>query len=153
MSKHIVKLPNFELLNENGELVSIQQLKGNSKLVLYFYPKNDSKICTREACEFRDQYHTFVNSGAIVIGVNRALPNDLLVFKKKHHLPFTLLSDPDFKVHKLFGISHFLSFSGRETFLFDQDGDLIYNYNSLLKGSKHIHNTLEFLQNEKSTVN
>jgi peroxiredoxin Q/BCP len=149
----INNLPEFELRNNDGELVNILQLKGNSKLVLYFYPENESKICTKEACEFRDHYHNFLESGAIVVGINKASPAGLKLFKQKHSLPFTLLSDPDFKIHKLFGVKNILGFSGRETFLFDENGKLVYAYNSLLSASKHINNTLNMLKNEKGIVN
>ena len=142
----IAKLPEFELLNDAGERVNILELKGSSKLVLYFYPENESWICTKEACEFRDQYDIFTQLNAKVIGINKALPAGLNSFKQNHRLPFMLLSDPDFKIHKLFGINNFLGFSGRETFLFDEKGMLVFSYNSLLSASGHINKTLDVLK-------
>jgi peroxiredoxin Q/BCP len=149
----INNLPEFELLNSDGEPVNIRQFKGNGKLVLYFYPENESKICTKEACEFRDRYHIFLECGAKVIGINKALPAGLRSFKKNHSLPFMLLSDPDFKIHKLFGIKNILGFYGRETFLFDEKAMLVYAYNNLLNASKHINNIVNILKKEKSAVN
>lgn len=140
--KDLQKLPEFSLFNDENQRISIKDLKGDSRLVIYFYPKNESKICTDQSCSFRDTYQEFIDNNIKVVGINNSSPSDLSLFRQNHHLPFPLLSDPNYKVHKLFGVMNFLGISGRETFLFDKDDTLIYKFNSMFQGKKHVSNIL-----------
>ncbi|MFN3666562.1 MAG: peroxiredoxin [Sediminibacterium sp.] len=139
------QLPFFSLFNSNHELVNIHEIQRDSKLVIYFYPKNESRVCTAESCSFRDSYSEFLLYNIHVIGINKSSPEELKQFKTNHRLPFVLLSDPDYLVHDLFGVNHFLGFSGRETFLFDETGKLVYRYNNLLQGQKHVASVLKYI--------
>lgn len=120
--------PEFELLDENGKLVRLSDFKGK-KVVLYFYPKDDTPGCTKEACGFKDDYSAYQEKGIVILGVSPDSPQSHAKFKAKYHLPFTLLSDPERKVIEAFGVWGKKKFMGREyegvlrtTFLVDDDG-------------------------------
>ncbi len=96
-----VKIDDFTLPDESGNLVSLSDYKGK-KLVIYFYPKDNTPGCTAEACSFRDEYDEILEAGAEVLGISPDTPESHIEFKKKYNLPFKLLSDPDKKVISLF---------------------------------------------------
>jgi len=122
--------PDFTLLASNGKNVSLSDFRGKW-VVLYFYPKDDTSGCTREACNFRDNIKKLESLGAVVIGVS---PDDLKShdrFINKYGLPFLLLSDPDHKVAELYGVWKEKNMYGRKimgiqrsTFLIAPDGRL-----------------------------
>lgn len=97
-----VKAPDFTLQNEDGAEVSLSQFAGK-KVVLYFYPKDNTPGCTKEACSFRDNYDAILEKGAVVLGVSADSQKSHANFKSKFELPFHLLSDPDHEVIKLYG--------------------------------------------------
>lgn len=147
-SKHLKvgdPLPAFSLYDENGNLFSSKEYIGKKILVIYFYPKDESSVCTKEACAFRDSYTDFSKAGAMVIGINNASAESHKSFKEHHKLPFILLSDPDNKVLKLFGVKGKFIFSGRETFLVGLDGKILYTYNSFTDGPAHAQEMLNYL--------
>ena len=92
-----VKIEDFTLPDENGNPVSLSDYKGK-KVILYFYPKDNTPGCTAEACSFRDEYDEIIEAGAEVLGISPDPPESHIEFKKKYNLPFTLLSDPEKKV-------------------------------------------------------
>lgn len=96
------KAPNFKAINEKGELVSLSDFKGK-KLVLYFYPKDDTPGCTAEACDLRDNYQSFLAKGYEVLGVSPDSVTKHQKFIKKHELPFSLLADEDNAVANAYG--------------------------------------------------
>src|SRR5215467_14741338 len=87
-------IPAFSLYNQDGHLFDSREYIGKKILVIYFYPKDESAVCTKEACAFRDKYEDFVREGAIVVGINGASSESHKKFQQDYHLPFTLLSDP-----------------------------------------------------------
>ncbi len=87
------KAPDFSLEGEDGGMVSLSEFRGRT-VVLYFYPKDDTPGCTKEACGFRDAYDEFLAKGAAVLGVSPDTPASHGRFKSKHSLPFRLLADP-----------------------------------------------------------
>ena len=93
--------PAFSGVNQNGEMVSLDQFKGK-KIILYFYPKDNTPGCTSEACDLRDNYSDIINKGMEVIGVSPDSETSHQKFINKYELPFTLLSDPDKKILKLY---------------------------------------------------
>jgi len=120
--------PDFTLLGDDGRKVSLKDYRGK-KVVLYFYPKDGTPGCTREAIEFRDIAEEFEKEGAIILGVSKDSIKSHQKFKQKHELPFTLLSDPEGKVLDLYGIWKKKSLYGRTfmgtertTFLIDEKG-------------------------------
>src|SRR5690606_17132246 len=99
-------------------------------LVVYFYPKDETFGCTREACSFRDQYEDFVSAGAEVIGVSRDDQSAHARFRENHKLPFTLLTDPNGAVAKSWGVQGMMGIPGRVTFVFDKDGVCRHRFES-----------------------
>jgi peroxiredoxin Q/BCP len=123
--------PDFELASETGEKVKLSDLRGRP-VVLYFYPKDDTPGCTKEACGFRDDYAQYARAGVVILGVSPDSPKSHTAFKEKFHLPFPLLADEDKKVLKKYGVWGKKKFMGREymgvlrtTFLIGPDGKLL----------------------------
>jgi peroxiredoxin Q/BCP len=126
-----IPAPDFELLDDTNTLRKLSDYRGRN-VVLYFYPKDDTPGCTKEACNFRDDYSVYENSGILVLGVS---PDDVkshAKFKKKYQLPFPLLADDGHKVSDLYqvwGPKVFMgkSYEGvlRTTFLIDVSGNIL----------------------------
>ncbi|MBK7037831.1 MAG: thioredoxin-dependent thiol peroxidase [Bacteroidetes bacterium] len=106
------KAPPFSASDQNGKLISSAQLKGK-KFVLYFYPNDDSETCTKEACNFRDNYSLLKKNGYTIIGVSHAPVISKKKFADKYKLPFTLLADTDLKIVKDYGVYGDKLFMGR----------------------------------------
>jgi peroxiredoxin Q/BCP len=107
------RAPDFILMDQNGKSVKLSKLKG-SPVVLYFYPRDDTPGCTKEACGFRDAISAQKSGGAVVLGVS---PDTVVAharFAKKFELPFTLLADPDHKVCESYGVWKEKSLYGRK---------------------------------------
>lgn len=120
--------PNFKLFDETGGLRALTDYLGKP-VVLYFYPKDDTPGCTKEACNFRDDYSVYQNAGIVILGVSPDTPKSHSKFKAKYNLPFTLLADEDHQVCELYGVWGLKKFMGREyegvlrtTFLIDSQG-------------------------------
>lgn len=123
-----IPAPDFTLPDETGLPRSLSEFRGKP-VVLYFYPKDDTPGCTKEACSFRDDYQVYADSGVVILGVSPDSPASHARFKEKYNLPFTLLSDEDHQVCKLYGVWGKKKFMGREyegvlrtTFLIDENG-------------------------------
>ena len=104
--------PDFELANEDGETVRLSDLRGKP-VVLYFYPKDDTPGCTKQACGIRDTWDSFRERGAVVLGVSPDGKASHAKFKRKHGLPFTLLADPDHSLAGQYGFWVRKSFAGK----------------------------------------
>lgn len=143
------KLPSFKLLNQSNEEVSSDQFKGKY-LVLYFYPKDDTPGCTKEACMFRDQYASFKDENIEVVGVSRDSVESHAKFHQKHRLNFDLLSDTNGSLAKAMHVSKkMFLIPGRETFVFNPEGVLIHKFNSLFNIEQHINDTISAIANDK----
>jgi peroxiredoxin Q/BCP len=141
------KAPNFTLTSQKGENVTLSQFLGKKNVVLYFYPKDESRGCTREACEFRDKYEVFKDLGAEVIGVSSDDVESHESFTIKHNLPYILLSDKDKKVRKLYGVpSTFGVIPGRVTYIIDKTGVVRDVFSSQFQPQKHIQEALDVLK-------
>jgi peroxiredoxin Q/BCP len=116
--------PDFELLTDDGEKVRLSSFRGRP-VVLYFYPRDDTAGCTRQACGIRDTYDLFEEKGAVVLGVSTDTQASHVKFKNKYGLPFTLLADPDQRTGEAYGVSKEggRSFE-RSTFVIDADGNV-----------------------------
>jgi thioredoxin-dependent peroxiredoxin len=139
--------PEFSLRDQNDSLFNIADYLGKKILVIYFYPKDESKVCTKEACSFRDAYADFAKAGAMVIGINAGTVETHRNFHRNHSLPFTLLSDPGNKVQKMFGVKNVFFISGRETFVIDLTGKIVFRYDSFTNGPAHEQEALRFINN------
>lgn len=122
------KAPDFTTTDENGKAVKLSSYKGK-KVVLYFYPKDDTPGCTAEACSLRDNYSALQKAGYVVLGISSDDAKSHTKFKAKYNLPFTLLADTDKKVHEAYGIWVEKSMYGRKymgtarvTFIIDEKG-------------------------------
>jgi peroxiredoxin Q/BCP len=104
--------PDFNLLDENENPHQLSVYQG-APVVLYFYPKDDTPGCTKEACGFRDGYSAYEEAGVTILGVSPDTPQKHLKFKTKYQLPFTLLADPDHEVCELYGVWGRKKFMGR----------------------------------------
>jgi len=120
--------PDFELTSDSGDRVRLSQFRGRP-VVLYFYPKDDTPGCTKQACRIRDSYDDFEQRGAVVLGVSPDEETSHVKFKEKYGLPFTLLADPEHEVVEQYGVWGERSYMGRtymgverSTFLIDEDG-------------------------------
>jgi peroxiredoxin Q/BCP len=140
------KAPLFTLPGSNGRQVSISDFIGKQNLIVYFYPKDESYGCTKEACGFRDSYDEFKKTGAEVIGISMDNEKSHKAFAAHHRLPFILLSDPKGKVAKLYGVQKFLGKSARATFVIDKEGLVRMKYSSQISMHKHIEKALELVR-------
>ncbi len=115
--------PDFTLLADDGESISLSSLKGKP-VVLYFYPKDFTPGCTKEACAFRDVFSEFQTAGVEVLGVSVDDVASHQKFKSEHNLNFRLLADTEKKVSAAYGVLNAMGFSNRITFLIDRDGNI-----------------------------
>ncbi len=126
-----VEAPDFALSDETGSQRRLSEYRGKP-VVLYFYPKDDTPGCTKEACSFRDDYPEYQKAGVTILGVSPNTPKQHVKFKEKYHLPFTLLADQDHKVCELYGVWGKKKMMRREyegvfrtTFLIDAKGKIV----------------------------
>ncbi|MGH7548525.1 MAG: peroxiredoxin [Gemmatimonadales bacterium] len=130
--------PDFTLPDQSGKLVRLRDLLGRGSVVLYFYPKDQTPGCTREARAFRDSYDSFTAAGAAVIGVSSDSVASHRRFAASQGLPFTLLSDRDGAVRELYGVAKALRIlPGRVTYVIDQAGVVRHIYASQLRVTRH----------------
>lgn len=141
------RVPNFSLPSQTGTTVNVGDLIGKKSLVIYFYPKDDTPGCTAESCAFRDSYEVFTDAGAEVIGISADSPQSHQQFAQKYNLPFTLLSDSDNRVRKLFGVpSTLFVLPGRVTYIIDKEGIVRHIFDSMLDFKAHVTESLNTIQ-------
>ena len=140
--------PNFAAKDENGETVRLKDLRGQ-KVVLYFYPKDDTPGCTKEACSFRDAFADFKKRDIKVLGVSKDSEASHKKFAAKYKLPFTLLADPDHSIADAYGVYGEKKFMGRTylgvkrvTFLIDEKGKVKKVFEKV-KPEEHARDVLE----------
>ena len=139
--------PEFDLTDAAGKRVRLSDFRGKRNVVLYFYPKDDTPGCTKEACSFRDSYQSFTDAGAEVIGVSSDDGASHQKFAEKFHLPFTLVSDTGGSVRKRYGVPATLGLlPGRVTFVIDRDGIVRHVFNSQLQATKHVDEALAVIK-------
>ncbi|KYF48746.1 alkyl hydroperoxide reductase [Sorangium cellulosum] len=135
--------PDFTLQSQKREAVKLSDFRGKKTVVLFFYPKDDTLVCTAESCAFRDRYDTFVEAGAEVIGVSADSEGSHADFAQKHRLPMTLLSDPGGQTAARYGVKPVLGLlPGRVTFVIDRDGVVRHAFSSQLRAGKHVEEAL-----------
>ena len=130
--------PDFTLPSSKGENISLSQFFGKKQVVLFFYPMDESPICSREAEAFRDQIGAFKELDAEVIGISSQGVESHRSFSTHHNLPYILLSDLDNSVKRLYGISSTLGIvPKRVTFVIGKEGKIKYTFSSQLQPAKH----------------
>ena len=136
--------PLFSLPNQTGKIIAIKDYLGKSNVVLFFYPKDDTPGCTKEACEFRDRYADFVAEGCAVFGISSDSVDNHVGFIQKHALPYDLLSE----VRQLFGVPSnlFGLIPGRVTYILNEEGMVIGVFNSQLDPVGHINAALKLIR-------
>lgn len=126
-----VKAPDFSLPDQNGEMHTLEEYRGK-KVVLYFYPKDNTPGCTKQACNFGELYPQFQEKGAVVIGISKDSIASHKKFQEKYGLPFTLLSDPELSAIQAYDVWQEKNMYGkktmgvvRTTYLIDEQGMII----------------------------
>ncbi len=133
------KAPDFSLKNQDGKVVKLSDFKGKKNVVVYFYPKDNTPICTKESCSFRDAFEVFQKMGAEVIGVSGDSVESHKKFIAEHKLPFTLLSDDKGELRKAWGVPKTAGMMpGRVTYVIDKDGVCKHVFSSALDSQKHV---------------
>jgi len=138
-------IPTFTLPDQNGNLFDINSVLGKKNLVIYFYPKDDSPGCTKEACSFRDQFEVFKEANAVIIGISGQSVESHKEFAEKNRLKYTLLSDNENIVRKLFGVPGrvFGLVPGRVTYVADRSGKVVYIFDSQTETQRHADEALK----------
>lgn len=141
------RAPVFTMPTQSGSTVSLGDFLGKSAVVLYFYPKDNTKGCTDEACSFRDNYEVFKKAGAEVIGVSSDSAESHQKFASKHQLPFILISDKKGTLRKQYNVPATLGIlPGRVTYVIDKQGTIRHIFNDMLNAQKHIQEALQIIQ-------
>ena len=138
-------IPYFILKDQNGNDFDISALIGRKKLVIFFYPQDGSLNCTKEACYFRDLSELFEEMGAAVIGISSQSVESHKEFAETNKLNYTLLSDPDNVVRKVFGVPVWLFglIPGRVTYIADKTGKVVHIFNSQTDVQRHADEALK----------
>jgi peroxiredoxin Q/BCP len=141
------KAPDFTLPAQNGEQVRLTSRLGERVVVLYFYPKDETPGCTKEACAFRDSYEAFTEAGAEVIGVSNDSVDKHVAFTEHHKLPFTLVSDEKGQLRKTYGVLATLGLlPGRVTYVIDRTGTVRHVFNSQTNIGRHVNDALDVVK-------
>jgi thioredoxin-dependent peroxiredoxin len=141
------RAPDFTLAGATGESVSLANYRGHFEVVLYFYPKDNTAVCSAEACAFRDSFQDFRDAGAEVIGVSSDSADSHRRFAERLHLPFILLSDPDGSVRTRYRVPKTLGLiPGRTTFLIDRNGIIQHVFSSQFQPARHASEALAVLK-------
>lgn len=145
-----VKAPDFKLKDKDGNEVSLSDFK-NKKVVVYFYPRDNTPGCTKQACAFRDNYEEFQNKDVVVIGISKDSVKSHSNFAQKHELPFILLSDPELEAIQAYDVWQEKKLYGkvsmgvvRTTYIIDENGIIEKVYNKA-KTDKNAMEILEYL--------
>ena len=127
-----VVAPPFSAKNQDGKTINLSDYAGKDVL-LYFYPKDETPGCTKEACEFRDKYAEFKKQGAVVLGISAQDEKSHQKFAEHHHLPFDLLADPNGKIAQAYGVGKIpvLGLFKRESVLIGKDGHVLKFYSDV----------------------
>ena len=144
--------PDFSLQDESGKTVRLSDFRGRT-ILLYFYPKDDTPGCTKEACNFRDDYSAYEDAGVIILGISPDTTKSHAKFKTKYNLPFPLLADPEHQIAIAYGVWGRKKFMGKEydgilrtTFLIGPDSAIIKVYENV-KPAEHSVEVLAELEN------
>jgi thioredoxin-dependent peroxiredoxin len=140
------KAPDFELFDQNLNKFKLSDYFNKKPIVIFFYPKDETMMCTKEACCFRDHYTEFQEHGAEVIGISCDSVEKHQHFANKHNLPYRILSDRDGIVKQQYGLTRVLGIiPARETFIINKEGIIAKIYKDAFSGEEHVEKALEAL--------
>lgn len=142
------KAPLFSLPDQSGQIVNLSEFIGKKNIVVFFYPKDDTPGCTKEACSFRDHYDQFTGANAEVLGISSDSVQSHSGFADRYQLPFKILSDVNGETRILYDVpkSFIGLFPGRVTYIIDKNGVIRHIFNSQLNSEKHISEALRILK-------
>jgi peroxiredoxin Q/BCP len=144
--KEGTKAPAIEALDQHGKTVKLSDFHGKASVVLYFYPKDDTPGCTKQACSLRDGHGALLSAGAVVLGVSADDVKSHKAFSEKFNLPFSILADPDSKIIQAYGVKMpVVGMAKRITFLIDKQG-IIRKILSEIDTKQHDRQVLEALK-------
>jgi len=147
------KAPPFTAKTQTGEPVSLADYLGKQVVVLYFYPRDGTPVCTAQACGFRDAYSDFVAAGAAVIGVSGDSSEKHRHFAEERKLPFLLISDQGGTLRKAFGVPKLLWLvPGRTTYVIDKAGVVRHVFTSHFSAGQHIEEALRMVRELNDTA-
>jgi thioredoxin-dependent peroxiredoxin len=143
--------PDFELPSQSGAQVRLSDFRGERVVVLYFYPKDNTRGCTAEACSFRDNYEVFTDAGAEVIGVSADSVTSHETFSRQYRLPFLLVTDSDGELRRRYGVQNRMGVLPRRvTFVIDRDGIVRHVFSSMTDIDGHVSDALRVVQDLQS---
>lgn len=144
-------IPIFTLKDQDNNDFDIDKYRGVKSMIIYFYPKDDTPGCIKEACSFRDEFEVFTDLNVEVIGISADNVASHKKFAEKYRLPFILLADTKNKVRKLFGVPSSLMglLPGRVTYVINKNGIIAHIFNSQFGAEKHITESLSILKEIK----
>ena len=136
--------PELSLSTQDNERIALTDYQGEKAVVLFFYPRDGTPVCTKEACAFRDAYEDFVDAGAAVIGVSGDSAARHQAFASSHRLPFVLVSDSDGQARRAFGVPKSLGIlPGRVTYVIDKEGIVRHVFRSQFAADRHVKEALQ----------
>lgn len=140
------RAPDFSATTQDDSTIRLSDFVGERGLVLFFYPKDGTPVCTKEACSFRDSYEQFVEAGAEVVGVSGDSAQSHQAFAEQHRLSFPLISDSDGALRKAFGVPTTLGlFPGRVTYVIDKEGFVRLIFSAQFASDEHVQQALKAL--------
>ncbi|QSR89043.1 peroxiredoxin [Methylacidiphilum caldifontis] len=140
-------VPDVAGVDQDGHSIQLKSVAQEGIVLFYFYPKADTPGCTREACNFRDNYKMLINNGVKVFGISMDSQEAQKKFKDKYHLPFTLLADPEGKIVDQFGVTKRNGHASRQSFL-AKNGKIVWR-NLKVNPDNHVQEVLEEVKNLK----
>lgn len=139
--------PDFSATATDGRQIRLRDFFGRTGLVIFFYPKDGTRICTAEACAFRDSYALFTEAGFEVIGISGDSAESHSQFVSEHRLPFPLIADQDGSLRRLFGVPRVLGLlPGRVTYVIDATGTICRIYSAAFASSEHVQQALKAIK-------
>jgi peroxiredoxin Q/BCP len=140
--------PDFALRSQTGEIVRLSDVTGERAVVVFFYPRDETPICTAEACAFRDSYETFLEAGADVLGISSDPIDKHQRFAERNSLRFRLLSDSDGAIRRKYEVEDSVPFlmPGRATYVVDRERIIRHHFSSQLRPNAHVNEALSVVR-------
>jgi peroxiredoxin Q/BCP len=139
--------PELSMSTHTGKQLSLADYRGEHPVVVFFYPKDGTAVCTKEACSFRDAYQDFTEAGAVVIGISSDSAARHQSFSEEHGLPFLLVSDQDGNARRAFGVPKTMGvFPGRVTYVIDREGIVRHVVSSQFAADRHVQEALDVVR-------